>query len=140
MFRILGYFSSFFTACLLAMPAGWCCIVPGLAASEPCAMHAPATPTKPAKATRSCCEQPQSEQTPATPQAPAPAKTSACCCQSLEAPVPEAVKVVVDMQLVCLLPAILVIDDAACFEVAGAVIDLPPPTPSVQILNCVWLC
>ncbi|MGE3808756.1 MAG: hypothetical protein AB7K24_29170 [Gemmataceae bacterium] len=141
MIRFVAHLPGLLTACMLAMPVGWCCIVPGLASEAPCPIHAPAKPIKSEKPVRSCCggHASSTEQNPAAPQTPAP-KTVKCCCESSEAPVPHAFKVVVDQLFLCMLPVAETGSFHTSFELTADTFESPPPTPPLQILHCVWLC
>ncbi len=115
----------------LVPPPWWCCLVPS-------ACCAPAKEAAPASKPCCCCEteQPATEGPPAPADRPAPCKN--CSCQPGAATKPAAEPFALDRPALPLeLPAL-----AAPGLAFGAVpfTAAPPPTPPLNVLNCVWLC
>src|SRR5262245_24846195 len=113
------------TSLVLAMPAGWCCLLQhGKAAFVP-------TPAR----HDCCCEGPTSPDEEGGE--PAPEPFSFCCCDN-NLPLP-AKAVSVDAPAgVSLLPAA---DLASAAQTHAAILLLPNPTPPrpLHVLQCLWL-
>jgi hypothetical protein len=116
----------------LVPPPGWCCLVP----SASCGQAKEAAP-----APRPCCccgetEQPAKDGPPAPADRPAPCQD--CSCQPDAATKPAAEPFALD------LPALPL--DLPAVEAPGLAFGAlpftaaPPPTPPLNVLNCVWLC
>ena len=121
---------------IVAMPYGWCCWLPTVAAQEPSAEVSACCccpePAKPAHAPR---------QTPTegeeTPQAPS------CCCEPQAFAIVEAKGAAIEPRAVLaqlphtLLPGVA---DATDNAAPVSLPFLPPAEPSLHILHCIWLC
>jgi hypothetical protein len=112
---------------LLALPPGWCCLLPQVGIRQP------------GKATASCCHHKDQASTPTTPKAPLPEHGPPCGCVDRDSPVPSGPKTLpVDLASV---PAVVlqpVFDGGA-----GAVVILTTAavaSPPLNVLHCVWLC
>jgi hypothetical protein len=134
---------------LLALPQGWCCMF-AFACHEGKATTltetAAGTQDSPGR-TGECCPccphksapgAPTGEPTP-TEKPSAPAK-SICSCSDRPATLPSTSSVEqVNDGLVLFLPPLPAIQGVG-HSVAVVGTELPPPTPTLHVLNCVWLC
>ena len=113
----------------LALPPGWCCVVPAPKAK------AAATP---ASAGASCCHS-ETKPVSSPEKSPAPLPQRKCCCEFNATTPPQTQEVALDRALsvpftscvagLILIPANAVASTAFVY-----------PTPSLQILQCVWRC
>ena len=130
--RLLAVFCSL----MLAMPQGWCCFV-----AYHCTAPAESQHTKQKTPCCPCCPQPadSDEQAP-SPQAPFPLCPS-CSCVDRQAILPDSLTVqLVETGFVLFLPPLpLVAPDLGHPALVAESAD-PPPTPSLQVLYCVWRC
>jgi hypothetical protein len=119
---------------LLALPPGWCCVLPVCTARG--------TERAPSEERHDCCKHcPHREDRakPPVPMAPAPEPCALCCQPSLDRlPPASPEKVQPDLSL----PTPLLPMPVLIAEVSGVVADvsLPDPSPPLNVLHCVWLC
>jgi hypothetical protein len=119
---------------LLALPPGWCCMVPFRACAQEAA---PGDAQQP----RACCRHADGASRPSPPRAPQPAPLplGKCPCSqhAVSTDAPKAVGG--DLVLAAPPPAI---DPVQFPAVAGPVVTAPLPTfdHSLRLLHCVWLC
>lgn len=124
---------------LLAMPQGWCCI---LASYMPKATGTAASGTK---SLAGCCPcqplQSDPSDTPTPAEKPSAPTNTICPCADRHATLPDAPSVEqVDAGFVLFLPPLSLVAPGIEHRAAVAGADLPPPTPPLHVLHCVWLC
>jgi hypothetical protein len=118
---------------LLALPPGWCCMVPAWGTSQE-------TPKSDGPQPRSCCGHSNEAPKPAAPErpnrAPLPVDQCPCCERSTSTDAPKTVGC--DQALTAPLPLI----DLAAAPVAGPILDSPVFLfdHSLRLIHCVWLC
>jgi hypothetical protein len=115
---------------LLALPQGWCCLFACPQAKATVATTADTQDT-PEDAGDSC---------PCCPHKPPAPTKSTCCCSDRHATVPTTASVEPPDDGFVLLPPPNVAAQTVAYSTAVVGTDLPPPTGTLHILHCVWLC
>jgi hypothetical protein len=119
---------------LLALPPGWCCMVPAHAVAQETRKSDDSQP-------RSCCGHSKEAPKPAAPEgpkrAPLPFGRCPCCDRTTSTDAPKTLGC--DQALAAPLPLIVL---AASPTLAGPILDQPvsPFDHSLQLIHCVWLC
>ncbi len=119
---------------LLALPPGWCCMVPYRASTQ-------RVPPSDKPQNSACCKHHDTPSTPPTRQAPkrTPLPYGQCPCSDHSLFTDASKVVCADLALPAPLP---LIDEASSSATAEAPSDLPiwPLDNSLQLIHCVWLC
>jgi hypothetical protein len=134
---------------LLALPQGWCCrfAVACHEAKATTSTNTAADTLDGPGETGDCCHRCPHKAASTTPTGkPSPAEKpsaptqSVCACSDRQAAVPSTSVKQVNDGFVLLLPPLTADAHGVGHPVAVVGTDLPPPTRTLHILNCVWLC
>lgn len=118
-----------FMTVLLALPQGWCCLVPRMLPKA-----------KDAEAACCCCHVQSEAPKPQEPKPAEPSDPFVCCCEPREATQDQGVSLDLAFLPIAFVPAIDLIPPVHPILTASRDRSSDSADPPLHVLHCVWLC